>query len=141
MDRREIVLAALTPGNGALHRPVQVQKLLFLIDRSIADQIGGPFFDFQPYNYGPFDKGVYEVLEELAGDGLVEIVRENTWNDYQLTPAGQSGGDHLLRQLHAPVRDYIVTLSNFVRGLSFTQLVTAIYRAYPDMRANSIFQG
>ena len=36
-----------------------VQKLLFLLDREAAEIVGGPHFRFVPYNYGPFDKGVY----------------------------------------------------------------------------------
>jgi hypothetical protein len=35
---------------------------------------------------------------------------------------------------------YIRQASEFVRSLSFTQLVSAIYKAYPEMRENSVFQ-
>ena len=58
MTRKEVVLAALAPAKHAPHSPVQVQKLIFLIDRNIPREVGGPHFDFQPYNYGPFDKAV-----------------------------------------------------------------------------------
>jgi hypothetical protein len=37
-------------------------------------------------------------------------------------------------------RDYIDRESIFVRSLSFPELVAAIYKAYPEMRANSVFQ-
>jgi hypothetical protein len=140
MDRREIVLAGMAPANGALHTPVQVQKLFFLIDRNIADLVGGPHFDFRPYNYGPFDRAVYDVLRELWAEGLVDIVPEWTWRSYRLTKAGQEWGETLLSQLPPKAQTYIERVSKFVRGLSFTQLVSAIYKAYPDMRANSVFQ-
>lgn len=46
----------------------------------------------------------------------------------------------ILRQLPPKAQTYIERVSTFVRGLSFTQLVSAIYKAYPEMRANSVFQ-
>jgi hypothetical protein len=116
MRKTEIVLAALAPANGMPHTPVQVQKLLFLIDRNIAEVVGGPYFEFQPYNYGPFDKRVYEILERLAAEGCVRLVPHHTWTDYALTPRGQEIGDRLLAGLPDVARRYIVEASRFVRG-------------------------
>jgi len=58
MDRGDLVLAALAAGGvGASYSPVQVQKLLFLIDREAANLVDGPHFSFRPYDYGPFEAG------------------------------------------------------------------------------------
>ncbi len=141
MNKREMVLVSLAPGAGSLHSPVQVQKLLFLLDRNITAELGGPFFAFIPYNYGPFDKGVYEVLEQLAQEGLVELAPERTWTDYRLTVNGQQAADTLLAELPEWIREYVAQASQYVRSLSFAQLVSAIYRAYPEMRVNSVFEG
>jgi uncharacterized protein len=138
--RQNIVLAGLAPARGAGHSPVQVQKLFFLLDREIPTYIGGPLFDFKAYNYGPFDKRVYAELDALAVDGHVELIPKGKWHEYRLTSAGQAIGDSVLVQLPKVPRDYIETASAFVRSLSFPALVSAIYKAYPDMRANSIFQ-
>jgi hypothetical protein len=140
MDRKEIVLAGLAPAKGAPHSPVQVQKLFFLIDKNISDLIDGPYFSFEPYNYGPFDSQVYFVLEELEDEGLVKITYDSTWRKYMLTKRGQELGDELLESLPEKARDFIERASQFVREHSFTQLVSAIYKAYPEMRANSVFQ-
>ena len=40
-----------------------------------------------------------------------------------------------------PVMSYIKEVSKFVRALSFADLVSAIYKAYPEMKANSVFTG
>jgi len=141
MNKREIVLVGLAPAMGSLHSPVQVQKLLFLLDRNIGSVLGGPAFSFIPYNYGPFDKSVYETLEQLAQEGLVALVPERTWTDYRLTARGQQVAEDLLATLPDWVRDYVVQVSTYVRSLSFAQLVSAIYRAYPEMRVNSVFEG
>lgn len=141
MNKKEIVLAGLAPANCCFHSPAQVQKLFFLIDKNIAEDVSGPHFDFQPYNYGPFDKEVYEVLEGLEKEGLAEIVQLHRWKEYRLTENGQIKGNKLLNALPVKAKDYIKKLSEFVRQLNFTQLVSAIYKAYPEMRANSVFQG
>jgi uncharacterized protein YwgA len=142
-SRTDIVLAALSPAGSVPHTPVQVQKLLFLVDRNLASLIGGPKFNFEPYHYGPFDQEVYSTLGELARQGLVEITRSSSgnWREYRLTPEGQSRGRAVQVRLDRRAQSYLETASNFVRSLSFTDLVSAIYKAYPEMRARSVFQG
>ena len=141
MTKKEIILAVLAPAKGSRHTPVQVQKLLFIIDKEIPALVNGPHFNFQPYNYGPFDKAVYDELMELASEGYVETIPENTWLSYRLTQTGQEEGDRLLGSLQADAQEYIGKASQFIRSLSFSQLVSAIYKAYPEMQVNSVFRG
>lgn len=140
MTKRDLVLAALAPAGGKPHSPVQVQKLLFLLDREAADLVGGPYFDFQPYDYGPFDKRVYSVLEGLDVAELVTIRSDGWKRSYALTPAGQRKGEQLLEQLPAQAKRYIRRASAFVRELNFIELVSAIYQQYPEMRQNSVIR-
>ena len=141
MDTGRIVLAAMSPAGGKRYSPVQIQKLLFLVDREISDLVGGPQFAFQPYHYGPFDKRVYAILEMLALKGHVEIGDHlPNCHSYALTPDGLVSGRKALGELDARAQDFITRASKFVRRNSFAKLVAAIYRAYPDMRENSVFQ-
>ena len=135
----DIVLAALAPTDGLPHSPVQVQKLLFLLDREVRHLVGR-HFEFIPYHYGPFDPRVYAVLEGLDRQGLVSIRRVDNRNSYALTPMGQRRGEAVLQSLHPEAVDYIRRASKFVLELSFIQLVSAIYKTYPDMRANSVLR-
>jgi hypothetical protein len=139
MDRSGIVLAALAAGGeNATFTPVQVQKLLFLIDRRAARLVGGPYFDFKPYDFGPFDRTVYQVLEMLAMQGLVYQTRAR-YRLYSLSPEGYRRGVELLHA-YPEAKNYVQQVANWVRSLSFSQLVAAIYRDYPDMKVNSIFR-
>jgi len=140
LKRPELVLAAMAPAKGGLHTPVQVQKLFFLIDRNIPTAVGGPHFEFKPYSYGPFDRAVYEELEGLAAAGMCEIVKHHTWNSYRLTPLGQEQGTRFLASLGDLARSYIQHVSEFVRSHTFVELVSGIYKAYPDMKVNSVFE-
>lgn len=140
MDRQTLVLAALSPAGLAVYEPVQVQKLFFLIDQNIASLVDGPHFSFYPYNYGPFDASVYGTLEDLATTQLIEISHDGFKRVYRLTESGLKAGQESLSSLSGAAQDYIRRISSFVRELSFSQLVSAVYKAYPEMRANSVFQ-
>ena len=112
------------------------------MDRNAAPSFGGPKFNFEPYHYGPFDRAVYLTLEDLAQKGMVEITQNpGNWRDFRLTPEGQARAVQVLAGLDDRTRSYIERLSAFVRSLSFTELVSAIYKAYPEMRERSVFQG
>ena len=140
MDREAFVLMALASGGGEIYSPVQVQKLLFLLDDNIPDAVKGPHFTFKPYDYGPFDKEVYGVLEQLADKKLVTILPTGRgWNKYALTPAGFKDGRKHLSGLSAKPRRYAEKLAHFVTDASFSQLVSAIYSHYPNMKVNSVF--
>lgn len=141
MKKQNLVLAAFAAEKESSFTPVQVQKMFFLIDENISEFLGGKHFDFAPYNYGPFDKSVYKVLEKLNLSGDVSISRVGNLKIYKSTSAGYEKGVDLLENLPQEARDYIKKTSEFVRSLSFTDLVSSIYKAYPEMKKNSVFQG
>jgi len=141
LEREAFTLAVLSAANGESHQPAHVQKLFFLIDRVISDRLGGPYFNFQPYDYGPFDKAVYETLDLLESQGDVEISRSDMPSRrlYRLTRCGQEKGEKNLDSLDPEAQKYIKEASSLVRELSFANLVSAIYKAYPEMKENSVF--
>ncbi len=140
MTKEEFVLAALAPGRGYPYSPVQVQKLLFLLDRQIPTQLNGPHFNFEPYHYGPFDSAVYHQLEHMAKRGLIVIDRSGSPRTFALTDEGVAAGTSILGSLASGVSDFIARTSEFVRAQNFSSLVSAIYKAFPEMRQRSVFQ-
>jgi hypothetical protein len=141
MDQKSFALMALGGKTLNSYTPVQLQKLLFLLDRGIGQQLGGSGFNFQPYHYGPFDKDVYHTLDALDREGLAEILEPPlaAIRTYRLTAAGLARANQLLSQLQKEVRDYVGEVGNFVRSQSFAGLVSSIYAAFPEMKVNSVF--
>ena len=139
--RSKFMLAAMSPAGTGPFSPVQVQKLFFLLDRNVSKQTKGPHFNFVPYDYGPFDKKVYRELEVLKNEGLVEILMPSGQNSrvYHLTNKGLEVGEEAFGKFPKDVQRYIGEIVNFVLSLSFAELVSAIYQAYPEMRVNSVF--
>jgi hypothetical protein len=142
MDRTKLILAALAAGGeNASFTPVQVQKLFFLLDREAARLIDGPHFNFVAYDYGPFDRAVYDELDALARRELARVVNAGRYRVYGLSQTGFLEGTSVLDQLSPSVRTYITNVATWVRQLSFEQLVASIYNRYPEMKANSVFRG
>lgn len=140
MNRRELMLAAFAAGGEAARfMPVQVQKLFFLVDREIPALVNGPHFHFQPYDYGPFDSAVYSELEALSMIGLVEIV-PGYYRSYALTAEGYQQGLAQLAGTPPVAKDFIQRAAQWVKALSFSQLVSAIYQKYPEMKVASVFR-
>lgn len=138
-QRFDIVLAALAAGGaGGQYDPVRVQKLFFLIDREVAEFIDGPYFRFEPYHYGPFDKAVYEDLEVLAEQGKINIDTTGRYSRYSLTDSGRAMGERALDALPEPAARYMEDAAKWVRFVPFKRLLLTIYRQYPDMAVNSI---
>lgn len=142
MNRKELLLAALAAGGeNANFTPVQVQKLFFLIDREASHLVGGPHFNFAPYDYGPFDRAVYDGLDALSREGRARIENTGRYRVYSLSQAGFREGAAQLNKLAPNIRAYIANVAAWVRQLSFEQLVASIYNRYPEMKANSVFRG
>jgi hypothetical protein len=141
LNRNQITLAALAAaGENATCSPVQIQKLFFIIDRGASHLFGGPHYRFKAYDYGPFDPAVYDQLALLGFDGSVQVVGSGRYRVYRLTEKGFAEGQQFLSTLPNETADFLRAVARWVRGLSFQQLVAAIYRDYPDMKVNSIFR-
>jgi uncharacterized protein len=143
LSRDEIALVVLALANGEPFTPVQIQKSLFLASDKAADAFRRDSrYDFQPYDYGPFDWQVYSDIEVLERRGLAQIKQQpgTRWRTYMATEAGVTEGRSLAGRLTNEQRRVLERIANLVRTLSFNDLVSAIYRAYPHMRERSVFR-
>jgi hypothetical protein len=144
MNRRDLLLTVLACADGRSYTPAQIQKAMFLLSRQMPGLVQeGPEFAFRPYDFGPFDAGVYHEADILGREGQAVVVPSGSgnWRTYAASGEGVARGKQLLNQLAAQQRDFVVKVSDWVRAQSFNSLVKSIYEAYPDMKVNSIFRG
>ena len=139
MKRPEFVLAVMAAGDSQFS-PVQIQKMFFLLDRNVSKKVGGRKFKFRPYDYGPFDMAVYQEVDALKAHGLATVDGDGSDRKYGLTREGREQGQVALEKLPEGVQVYAREVADWVRSLSFSELVSAIYRDYPDMKINSVFR-
>lgn len=134
------LLALYAADDGAL-TPVQMQKVLFLLDKQAHDLIPTEFYTFSAYNYGPFASQIYIDLEQHAREG--RIVFDNpagrSWRGYVITPVGKARAAQISDDIDRNLLNYLGDLVRWVKSLRFSELVGAIYKAYPDYAKNSIF--
>jgi uncharacterized protein len=140
-NRKNVALSVLAATPGGRLTPVQIQKALFLIDKRIPESVDGPLFKFRPYHYGPFDSSIYVALEDLQREGAIQIDYEPSFrrNTYRLEEAGHLRGKAYLESISPDAAAFISKVANFVSRVSFSELVSSIYRAYPEMKAKSVF--
>lgn len=135
----QLVLAALVSGGkDAAFGPLQIQKLLFLVDAEIPDLTDGPHFRFRPYKYGPFDETVYTVLEELDDSSLLVASQRRGYRAYALTPSGRAAGNAVLAALPADATRFMKDAAEWLRFSTFRRILSVIYRRYPEMAVNSV---
>jgi hypothetical protein len=144
MTPKDWTLLVIAEGGEHPIQPVQLQKALFLIGRNLHQQdLATPsFYLFSPYDYGPFCTSVYGDAEELESEGLVFISRppETRFKTYLATEAGLQRAATLKVGLSSRATTYLKRVVEFTQTHSFNELVSAIYKAYPEMKANSVFQ-
>ncbi len=138
MERDSYVLGVLSTSDGQPWTPVQLQKVFFILDEKIPGDIEGPRFAFYPHDYGPYDPAVYETLKVLAKVGKAFIANYSI-RTYRLTVQGQREGEQALATLPPSAQAYTRSLSEWLRALSFTDLVTAVYREFPAMAVKAVF--
>ena len=144
MERSDWILIAAGLTEGAPLTPVQLQKSLFLIRELVPTaHEEAEFYSFEPYNYGPFCAQIYSDAEQLGSEGLLTITfsPQRRWRQYGATSAGRERARQLAADLPQEEREYIGKLLEWVRGVSFSQLIRVIYARWPAYRANSIFDG
>lgn len=142
VDRPCWILLALRAADSQTLTPVQLQKSLFLLGKRRARDIGGEFYHFEPYHYGPFDAQVYHDAEWLAQDGAIAINAsgDRALRCYSLTEQGRAEAKRVEKHASRRAIAYLGRVVPWSQSLSFNELVRAVYDAYPDMRANSVFR-
>lgn len=142
MERSDWPLLALQRAKGQRLTPVQMQKILFVFGEQFKDALQHEFYDFKPYHYGPFDAGVTRDLEYLEERGLLRIIPSAIHHsrDYELTPEGVAAAEAAAAALDPKQRTFLGAVVTWAQSLSFRQLVTAIYKAFPHMSENSVFR-
>lgn len=143
MQKEDWTLLVVAAAGGKKLSPVQLQKSLFLVSKTLKakQRKASPFYRFRAYDYGPFCSQVYSDAEALAAAGLLSITCEEfSYRHYAATDEGLKKAHELRGELDPGVTAYLDNLVSWVRSLSFAQLVQEIYKMYPDMKANSIFQ-
>jgi uncharacterized protein YwgA len=125
--------------------PVRLQKGMFLFGQEVAEVPPDQKYTFRPYNYGPMSKAIYDDLDGLVADGLVETVpaEGQSWSRYRPTARGVELGKQLLEAADSETRfgvQHLYDTKRAVAGMSFDALLEDVYERYPAFATNSVFR-
>ena len=143
LHKRDWTLLAIALAGGKSLSPVQLQKSVFLFGEQLTNIVPENFYNFGPYNYGPFCRDVYKDAEALAQEGFLTISTATPYgySEYSATPEGVARGNEVAEALPDEVVAHAREIVDWVRQQSFRGLVSAIYERYPNYKANSVFTG
>lgn len=138
MNRKNILLLALANAENTGLSPVQLQKTLFLIGESLKPK---KYYNFTPYSYGPFDSQIYLDAEDFSSQGLINInyKKNEHYPNYVVSLKGSEKGKKLKSKSETKEVEFIQETVDFVKKLTFRQLLTVIYENYPQYSVNSVF--
>ena len=132
LTREKIILSLLTQVAKPLSRTVFV-KLVFLLRHETTLQDTPSFYDFVPYNFGPFSFTLYWELERLRQYGYVTIQEEHV-------ALCEPNLDRSCREAKDLPTLTIAAVAQIVRRYgrrSQKALVSDVYRRYPWFALNS----
>jgi uncharacterized protein len=142
LNKRDWNLLVVDSAGGDFISPLQLQKALFLIGKNISPRIGSDFYDFKPYNYGPFSLDIYKDIESLISDGDCKAHSKTgqSWTEFHITEQGRKKAEALYAQLPQRDLEYVRELVSWINKLTFKQLLGYIYKNYPEFATKSIFK-
>lgn len=141
MNKKEWTLLAISFADDAYLSPAQLQKSLFLFEHNKPRATGSDFYDFIPYNYGPFSSEIYFDVKSLCEEGLVKLGRPvgQRWIGYCITKEGRAYRDSLKANVPREDHVYLSKIVKWARSLTFRQLLSYIYKKFPQYKVNSVF--
>ena len=136
----------------------RLEKLLYLVDRETsAPSHATEWFTFEPYDYGPYSKGVYEAVELLEAAGLLreEAVPSRERLDaaqqrilgvedlegierrFYLTDEGRDVAALLAGRVAPALLKDLGRIKDTYGHMPLHRLIRYVYTTYPDSAARS----
>lgn len=146
MKRRDwLLLFAAYKGAPDGLDPIRFQKGLFLFAQR-ARVPARSKYEFKPYVYGPMSRGIYDDLDHLVDEGLIERVPVpgKHWSRYKPTRVTYREGKRVIKQaedqkLLDAARE-LFKIKQDVSSVGFSELLDRVYTEYPEFAVNSIFR-
>jgi hypothetical protein len=134
-----LVLAIALAGEQGLS-PVQIQKAMFLLRMEASGYVGVNFYEFQPYNYGPFSTSIYNDVDVLVFGGLLRTEARYNYSQYVATDIGRARANEFSQTIDKHVFDFLTQIIQWIKSVDFSQLLRSIYAKYPAFAVNSVFR-
>ncbi len=124
--------------------PIRIMKGLFLFAQEAPQSVRrvGGAYDFEPFHYGPCAFEIYDDLTKLESAGLLTSrqVPGRSWKQYAVSATGRRQLTAVARAWNPRAVEYLAALRRWCTSLSFSALLTSIYKKYPQYAVYSVFR-
>ncbi len=140
IKREDILLALLSApvkGKENMMSSIQIMKSLFLLKQELNLE---NFYEFVPYLYGPCSFEVYSDLIKLKNKDFVsEILMPFSRKFWRVTKQGETYIKKRLPEFDNNLISKIQEIKIKVLNMNFIELLSYIYKKYPEYAKNSVF--
>lgn len=126
LHRQRALIQLIDLAGGEIDRLV-LTKWAFLLRQETNSRGGESFYDFVPYQYGPFSFCLYQEAEKLAALGYLKKTGKIAWRLGEVSPPSIDGR----------LRRDLVSIASRFRRFSVDELLDYVYQTYPRFTANS----
>lgn len=138
IDAGDIILLIASGASGPYpFDPIRLMKGCFVVSRAGRTEWRS-LFNFEPYDYGPFDALVYRARDLLLNDGHLHADVSGRYASYSLTEVGTARCAEVSRQLDDTAVGWLQNVGRYVCSKSFVDLLSDIYGRYPEFASRSV---
>ncbi len=123
--KQQTLLAFLAASPDDAVDAVRIMKGIFLLSQKARPETlpAEERYEFEPYHYGPCSFAIYDDLRAFESFGLIKTTNKigESWQRYQVTSQGIETARS--SELSPRLWKYIQKLNNYVRSLSFSELL------------------
>ena len=144
LTKTQAILLLFFLGSDRELDPIRIMKGLFLFNMKAHPHWLTPEarYSFEPYSYGPYSPRLTSDLRDLSLKGYLTESQApgQSWHYYKLTEKGRRAASEYEKQISPSALTYLHELRDYVSRLSFSALLKAVYKMYPDYAVNSVFK-
>lgn len=139
-ERQAVLLASLYYHQNMIQKPAMItvaMKSAFLLQQDAGLNLG---YNFIPYKYGPFSKEVYEDIEELEKNLLVERVKPKKdieMTEIRLVYDFKDWTERIIDSLPEDIKETVKTYVEKYGKMKLNELLDYVYAKYPEYAVKS----
>lgn len=130
LKRQRVLLRLLQQAERKTVTRIELTKWCFLLREETPSCGGSAFYDFVPYQYGPFSFSIYQELEKLVAQSYIETPDDQT---LRLTKLGSAEAT-----VPADVSRDVNRITRRFADYSTRKLLDYVYESYPSFTVNSV---
>lgn len=123
----------------AIKGKTRLQKEVFLTQKKLRDVGIFTYYSFKPYKLGPYSKELYDDIELMEYEGVIEVRRidmgqEGVFAEFQITRKGKLEIENKIRRMKQLQKAYEVAteIKMCFNTLDVVELVKLTHERYPE---------